>query len=308
MEISGPAADTFVGFVDGLTEALAGDTLSAGEHASRAFMSRSHFDRVIRAVAGEPPGRFRRRVLLERAAYRLATSSDGILDIALEAGYSSHEAFVRAFRRAYDVNPSDWRTAPRQIRLPTPNDVHFHPPGGLRLPTRTEVTSMDLIVRMVEHHVWLVGQMVDRAAQLDDAVLDKRIELSVEDIDDNQTMRSLLSRLIGQMDMWNNVIHDRPYDMEVEKNEPITSIRKRLAQVGPDFLAEVRRVATENRLDETFVDAHCSPPEIFTYGGLIAHVLTFAAHRRVLVLGALDTAGIGDLGAGDPRKWVAEAA
>ena len=75
-----------------------------------------------------------------------------------------------------------------------------------------------------------------------------------------------------------------------------------------EFLAEVRRVTSENRLDETFIDAHCSPPEIFTYGGLIAHVLTFAAHRRVMVLGALESAGISDLGAGDPRKWVAEAA
>jgi AraC-like DNA-binding protein len=135
MEISGPQADTFIGFVDGLAAALTGDLFSVEDGAARAFMSRSHFDRVIRAVAGEPPGAFRRRVLLERAAYCLATSDDGILEIALEAGYSSHEAFVRAFRRAYGVNPSTWRAAPRQIRLPTPKDVHFHPPGGLRQPT-----------------------------------------------------------------------------------------------------------------------------------------------------------------------------
>lgn len=308
MEISRAQSDTFVRFVDGLAEALAGDALSADEHAARAFMSRSHFDRVIRAVAGEPPVAFRRRLLLERAAYRLAIDDEGILEVALEAGYSSHEAFVRAFRRAYGVNPSKWRSAPRQIRLPTPNDVHFHPPGGLRLPTRNEVTSMDLIVRMVEHHVWLVDQMVDRATRLDDKALDKRIELSVEGIDENQSVRSLLSRLIGQMDMWNKAIHDRPYDWDVEQHESIGSMRSRLASVGPAFLAEVRRVTSEGRLDETFVDAQCDPPEIFTYGGLIAHVLTFAAHRRVLVLGALESAGISDLGAGDPRKWVAEAA
>jgi hypothetical protein len=70
----------------------------------------------------------------------------------------------------------------------------------------------------------------------------------------------------------------------------------------------VRDVVAEGRLDETFVDAHCSPPEVFTYGGLIAHVLTFAAYRRTLVVGALGHAGITDLGYGDPRKWVAEPA
>src|SRR3954466_11081076 len=54
MEISAAATDTFVGFVDGLTQALGTDALSIDDAASRAYLSRSHFDRVIRAVAGEP--------------------------------------------------------------------------------------------------------------------------------------------------------------------------------------------------------------------------------------------------------------
>ena len=56
------------------------------------------------------------------------------------------------------------------------------------------------------------------------------------------------------------------------------------------------------------MDAICDPPEVFTYGGMIAHVLTFAAHRRTLVCGALIEAGVTDLGAGDPMRWVAEPA
>ena len=52
----------------------------------------------------------------------------------------------------------------------------------------------------------------------------------------------------------------------------------------------------------------CDPPRVFTYGGMIAHVLTFAAHRRTLVLGALHDLGIMDLGNGDPMHWVAEQA
>ena len=215
---------------------------------------------------------------------------------------------MRAFRRAYGVNPSEWRDSPRQIKLPTPNDVHFHPPGGLRLPTKKEFTSMDLIVRMVEHHVWLVGEMLDRATQLNDEQLDREISISVEDVDENPTLRWLLSRLVGQMNMWNNVIHDKDYDFAVEEHESVGSMKQRFATVGPDFLNEVRQVVAEGRLDDTFVDAHCTPVEIFTYGGMIAHVLNFAAFRRTLVLGAFASAGITDLGYGDPRKWVAEAA
>lgn len=35
--------------------------------------------------------------------------------------------------------------------------VHFQPPAGLRLPARRKVRGMDVLVRMVEHHVWLAS-------------------------------------------------------------------------------------------------------------------------------------------------------
>lgn len=37
------------------------------ELAARAHLSRFHFDRMAAAALGEPPGAFRRRLLLERA-------------------------------------------------------------------------------------------------------------------------------------------------------------------------------------------------------------------------------------------------
>ena len=301
-----PSTDRFLAFVDQLASRLDDHDLDGNGLASSAYLSRYHFDRVIRATAGEAPSQFRRRILLERAAYRLATGSDGILRIAVDAGYSSNEAFTRAFRRAYGVTPSSWRESPAQIRLQSPNDVHFHPPGGLRVPARSEGTEMNLLMRMVEHHIWLVGQLIDNAASLNDEQLDAPIDLPFEGIDDDPSIRSLLSRLIGQMHMWNNVIAGRDYDWSVELGETITSMRERLSREGGRFFEEVRRVVTEDRLDETFIDAHREPVEVFTYGGLIAHVLTFAAHRRLLVLGALESAGKTTLGYGDPRKWVAE--
>ena len=165
---------------------------------------------------------------------------------------------------------------------------------------------MDLLTRMVEHHLWLVGEMLNRAERLPDEVLDAPVEISVEGIDCDPTLRSLLSRLVGQLAMWDAATHDRPYDFDVENGETVASMRARLAEAGPAFLTQVREIVDEGRLEETFVDAVCDPPEVFTYGGMIAHVLTFAAHRRTLVLGALESAGIDDLGAGDPMRWVAE--
>lgn len=302
------ATDTFTAFVNVLADALDDHDASGVELAARVHLSRSHLDRVVAATAGESPTRFRRRILLERAAFQLATTDRSVLDVALDAGYASNEAFTRAFARAYGASPTSWRQAPAQPRIPAPNAVHFHPPGSLRLPASTEVNPMDLLIRMVEHHVWLVGQMVTRAASLSAEQLDEPIVISVEGVDDEPTLRSLLSRLVGQMGMWNAALAMRVYDWDVERGESVASMETRLAEEGATFVAHVREVADTGRLDDTFVDALCEPPEVFTYGGMIAHVLTFAAHRRTLVAGALIDAGVTDLGAGDPMRWVANPA
>jgi AraC family transcriptional regulator len=300
------AADTFTAFVDALAEALDDHDTTAEELASRLCLSRFHFDRVISQVAGEPPRAFRRRILLERAAYRLLATRRSILDIAVEAGYGSHEAFTRAFAAAYGAPPATWRRRPRAIRIEAPSGVHFHPPGSIRLPARDQVSSMDLLTRMVEHHIWLTGEILRCAERLTPEQLDEQIELNVDE--DEQTLRSLLSRLVGQMGMWNAALANRDYDWSLEEHESLTSMRRRLAEEGPAYLSHVRDVVDQGRLDDTFVDALCEPAEVFTYGGMIAHVLTFAAHRRTLCVLALDRFGVTELGWGDPMRWVAEPA
>ena len=130
--------------------------------------------------------------------------------------------------------------------------------------------------------------------------------MSVDDGGDVSSLRSLLSRLIGQMDMWNCALANEAYDWDVETAEPVASMRSRLDRVGPTYLGHIREVCEQGRLDETFVDAVCDPPEVFTYGGMVAHVLTFAAYRRTLAVQALDASGISDLGWGDPMRWVAQ--
>src|SRR3954464_8548459 len=151
------AADTFARFVRVLADTLDEPDASGEQLAARLHLSRFHADRLGAAVAGEPPAALRRRVLLERAAYRLLTSRDDVLEIAFDAGYSSNEAFTRAFKRAYGNPPSTWRRHPTHLQVPAPNGVHFNPPGGIRLPAEGKVNTMDLIQRMAEHHVWLLG-------------------------------------------------------------------------------------------------------------------------------------------------------
>jgi AraC-like DNA-binding protein len=298
-------ADTFSRFLDVLTDTLDDQAAPPASLAARAHLSRFHFDRLVSAAAGEPPATMRRRILLERAAYQLITTDYGVIRVAVEAGYASNEAFTRAFRRAYGQPPARWRRQPSGFRIEAPNHVHFSPPGGLRVPARERLTGMDLLTSMIEHHVWLVGEMLTRAQRLPADQLSKPVQISVEGIDEEPTLRSLLARLVGQLAMWDAAVNDRPYDFAAEQTESTAQLRAKLAVVGPAFLAEVRAIIDDGRLDETFVDAVCDPPKVFTYGGMVAHVLTFAAHRRTLVCGALADAGITDLGAGDPMEWVA---
>ena len=236
------------------------------------------------------------------------TSDAQVVDIAFEAGFGSHEAFTRAFAREYGAAPSRWRQHPTRTQIEGPSGVHFHPPGSLRLPTSRKVTPMDLMTRMIEHHDWLTSEMLDRADRLTDEQLDAPIEVPIGTIDDDMTIRSVLGRLVGQLAQWNAAVAQRSYDWAQERGKSVSTLRRELAEEGPAFLAQVRATVEEGRLDDTFVDVTCDPPKVFTYGGMIAHVLTFAAVRRLVVLGAFENLGVTDLDAGDPMEWVAEPA
>jgi AraC family transcriptional regulator len=306
------STDVFATFVDAVADSLDNPDTTGADLARRAHLSRFHFDRVVSAAAGESPGAFRRRLLLERAAYRLLSEHTGVLILAIDAGYGSHEAFTRAFTRAYGMSPREWRREPsRRFFLAAPSGVHFQPPAGLRLPALRKVKGMDILVRMVEHHVWLTGELIERGARLDASALDAPIELSVEGIDDDVSIRFLLDRLVWQEEMWLASVDDRPFQVP-ECGRPVTTpiaeLRVRHAEAGSRFVALVNRLNDEGRFDETFVDTTCEPPRVFTYGGMVAHVLTFAAHRRSLLVGAFHSAGITDLGFGDPMHFIADGA
>jgi AraC family transcriptional regulator len=304
------SADRLRWILDLVEDSLDQPDLTGDDLAARAFLSRFHFDRLAAAALGEPPRAFRRRLLLERAAYRLASTPDPVIEIALDAGYGSPEAFTRAFGRAYGAAPSGYRrdamarpARPGQHDLAAASGVHFHPPGGLRLPTTSRRTDMDVLTRMLDHHLSLVGDIVERTAQVGDHVLDRPIELSVAGIDRDPTLRSVTDRLVGQLEMWITSLEGGAAAPPAGAATPDGWLA-RLAAAGPRFRDLVLTPIQHGRADETFVDAMCDPPQTFSYGGVLAHVLTFSAVRRTMAIGALESAGVGDLGSGDPMRFV----
>jgi len=299
-----PPEDRFVTFLNLLGDHLDDHELGSQDLAAKLYVSRSLLDRVVAAAAGESTAKLRRRVLLERAAFRLRTTACPVLDAAVDAGYSSNEAFTRAFERAYGVSPTAWRSSAAPIHIPARNGVHFYPPGGLRLPARAKASTVNFTADLMDQHTDLVGRLIDRAGTLSAEQLDKPIEIGVEGIDDHPTIRSLLSRLVGQLDMWNAAMASVPYDFAVEQQESLDSMRERLATAGSGFAAFVRSASEQDRLGESFVDATGCVPYEFTAAGMIAHVLTYAAYRRTLVVGALASAGAPEV-EDDPLTWFA---
>ena len=85
------------------------DPLSLEDLAKVACFSPYHFHRIFRGVVGESVKEHVRRLRLERAAFRLTSSSRSVIEIALDAGYDTHESFTRAFGRMFGMSPSAYR-------------------------------------------------------------------------------------------------------------------------------------------------------------------------------------------------------
>ena len=85
------------------------DELNLDILADVAAMSRWHWHRVYTAMQGETVAATVRRLRLSRAADRLANSDADIDGIARRAGYTTAEAFGRAFKQSYAMTPAAYR-------------------------------------------------------------------------------------------------------------------------------------------------------------------------------------------------------
>ncbi|MDC9813552.1 MULTISPECIES: AraC family transcriptional regulator [Rhizobium] len=79
--------------------------LSLEEISEAAGLSRYHLSRVFGLVTGHSISGYIRGRRLSRAVPALVDGSSTILEVALCAGYGSHEAFTRAFRDQFGMTP-----------------------------------------------------------------------------------------------------------------------------------------------------------------------------------------------------------
>lgn len=84
-----------------------------------------HLSRTFRSATGLSPMVYLRARRLSIAAHRLAAGDEDILTVAIDAHYSSHEAFTRAFASCFGVLPSTVRRvrSTRNLNLQEPIEM-----------------------------------------------------------------------------------------------------------------------------------------------------------------------------------------
>lgn len=123
------------------------EDLSLDRLSEIAGFSKFHFHRQFAAATGFTTAQFVRLTRLKRAAYQLAFErSRSVLQVALDAGFGSPEAFARAFKELHEQTPSDFRESPvwaawvSRRPLPSPASEHDMVPSIVHFPeTRVAV-------------------------------------------------------------------------------------------------------------------------------------------------------------------------
>jgi AraC family transcriptional regulator len=121
---------------------------SPADVASQVGFSAYHFHRVFSALLGESVTQYIRKRRLARAAERLRSSTDAIMELAVDSGFDSQEAFTRAFKRMYGTTPGQYRQT-----------------GGSTTYVRKEATTLNMVIHMT-NTIGLNANIVERGEDL----------------------------------------------------------------------------------------------------------------------------------------------
>jgi AraC-like DNA-binding protein len=278
------------------------DNRSLDDMAGDAFTSPYHFSRQLSRSAGEPPVAMKRRVMLERAAWQLRQGAS-VTDSAFAAGYESVEGFSRAFTRAYGHVPSAATHDAGSHWLPAPNGIHFHPPTSLWVHAK-EQSMNPLTEQLVAHDLDDTRSLLEHAKQLPDEDY-RRQQLPGNTVlcfdGQDESVADVLTHLVFTKEVWLAAIDGT--DFPPERSNDVPTLLERHDEAAARWLATVRDIDRRGAWDDRLIDALCDPPESFVISSVVAHVLTFSAHRRQLARQLLRASGQ-KLDTGDPINWL----
>lgn len=111
--------EQLIKWIDGCIKSHDDEALVLKRLAENSGYSEYYFSRKFREISGMTLKDFLRYRRLAFSLEQLRDTDRNILDIALDYGFSSHEAFTRAFSEAYGITPAEYRRRPVPVALRT---------------------------------------------------------------------------------------------------------------------------------------------------------------------------------------------
>ena len=125
--------------------------LELDELAQVACFSPYHFHRIFTGMIGESVQVHIRRLRLERAVAHLKTGKDSVLQIALGAGYETHEAFTRAFKGCFGIAPAAFRSRQNALAaVNAPSHIHWNQPLKNFRTYRSGLNTLNVQVKQLQ--------------------------------------------------------------------------------------------------------------------------------------------------------------
>ena len=110
---------TIIEEVDGHIRKHDDEALTLSALSQRLGFSEFYVSRKFREISGMHFRDYLRHRTLAFALKEVRDTARGLLEIALDHGFSSHEAFSRSFKEAYGMTPSEYRRSPVPVVLRT---------------------------------------------------------------------------------------------------------------------------------------------------------------------------------------------
>ncbi len=158
---------------------------------------------------------------------------------------------------------------------------------------------MDILDRLLAHDTWTTRQLILACQPLPDELLDKEFDI------DQRSLRKTFVHIIGNMEVWTDLLCERPSERPEQKRtgNTLPELLERLSVVSRDFANVARKVAREQRYDAGFLDVLDDPPRLKTFGGAIGHLLTHSMHHRAQVMFLMEKVGLTEHIEGDLLSW-----
>ena len=273
--------------------------------ARRAHFSRDHLDRLLAAATGESPVALRRRLLLERAAWQLRSGGAAAAEAAAAAGYAlARRVLARVRARLRDAAERVRRLGPtrrarRAQRRPLPPAGRPADPGRRRAgpPAATSPSGSSRTTSTA------------RASCSRPPPRCPPPSSSARCGPASSRSGSRARRRARRRWPSGSCSRSRSGSRRSPARRARAGLRRRCCRAStarPSAFERVaRRIRDRGAWDDAFVDALCEPPQSFTYGGVLAHVLSYGAVRREALASVLTDLGASVPTSGDPIEWEA---